>query len=149
MYIKTLAMDYVPVRTGHLLDYILTTMKLQGGKGLSNSKVYTWDFSFDIPMDRPLLIPGRVSHSREYGYGEWGTVKLLNVIPNVTVIYVTGMGHALYLLNDPKATRNYATRLLALAEELIQDTLDTMVFEVTLRLAEKWGLGKLERKVHI
>ena len=159
MYIKTLAHNYVPVRSGHLLDYILQTMKLEGGKGLTNSKVYHWEFSFETPIDRPLRIQGRVAHKApETGYGK--VAILNNIIPNVTVVYVTtsdrwygqgttSKGYALYLLNDPSANRDFAMQLLDAAEDLIQDTLDTMVFEVTLRLAKKWGLGTLERKVHV
>jgi len=114
------AMRYVPVRSGRLLDFIWSSMRINRRKWYNTQ--FWARFNFDWPVDRPPRIINPSHAPPAEGYGEWGTVKLNHNIPNVNVIRVTAGGNALYSLNDPSALGDPRNAISEIAEEeLLQD----------------------------
>lgn len=127
--IKKIAAPYIPVRSGRLINKILSSMKIK-----RTQKYYThyWsEFSFDWSLMRPYPISGRTAHNNELGYGEWGTVKLTEpeALSRVRVHHVTAGGNALYYLNDPASMNDPS----AIIERTAQ-------IEMTNNYAEKFNL---------
>lgn len=93
-YIKPL----IPVRSGKLLDYILSSMYIQRKKWFHNVGSLTFWFSY--PPDYPRVILNS-QHSGEIGYGP--LYSPAHNIPNVKLLETTKTGKGKYLLNDPMA----------------------------------------------
>jgi hypothetical protein len=136
-YLKMLARMWVPVRTGHLADYIIQTMRITEDKGYGNSYVFTFTFDFEVPPEVlkywwHFKSNNTVMHSMKLGVGDY-PVALLNPIPNVYVIANFGTGRALYLLNDPTARTDYAQALVTQGEDLMDDEVNGVFVYVIIR----------------
>ena len=128
--IKGLIMKFVAVRSGRLLDFILTSMRLNR-RSWYNTQFWA-RFNFDWPVDRPLVIKNPSHIPPSEGYGEWGTVKLNHNIPNVSVKYVTLGGNALYNLNDPTALPDPRNAISKIAEEILLQDFEDNFDQMTL-----------------
>ncbi len=135
--VKQKTHQFIPLRTGHLMDAIFKTMRLTRNSWYSSH--FFANFSYEWPLDRPIFIRGRVKHTPpDQGYGDWGTVRLTEPIPiaRSDVIYVTAGGNALYSLNDPQAQANIPPELERVIQEEIRNDYEMMfnTILITLRI---------------
>ena len=100
----------VPLRSGHLMDTIISTLKViavYAGTSLNVTIKYM------IPPNRPYTIRNPKHTTPDEGWGDWGTVKIRDstVKSKVKVKKVSSNGNALYNLNDPQAVSNWKLKL--------------------------------------
>lgn len=117
---------FVPVRSGYLLDFIMTTIRYTH---LQFMHSHHWLLcNWDLPPNRPKIFNTQtVAHlPPAKGVGPWATIKLNHPIPNVSVNTVLPSGHAIYNLTDPMAEKDYNRKITELAEAQCQDHLDTI-----------------------
>lgn len=133
--IKQRSHQFIPLRTGHLMDAIFKSMRLSRNSWYSSH--FFANFSYEYPPDRPLFIRGRVKHAPpDKGYGDWGTVRLTEPIPisRVDVDHVTEGGNALYNLNDPQAQANIPPELEKIIEDEIREDFMNMFNTILITL---------------
>ncbi len=133
--VKQKTHQFIPLRTGHLMDAIFKSMRMTRNSWY-NSHFFA-NFSYEWPLDRPIFIKGRVKHTPpDKGYGDWGTVGLTEPIPisRVSVEHVTANGNALYNLNDPQAQANIPPELEKVIEKEIRDDFEQMFSHVLITL---------------
>lgn len=124
----------VPVRSGKLLDTIISSLHFEHFTWYNTHELLMC--KWNIPADRPQIFIGkRVAHSPPAeGVGEWGTVKLQNAIPNVSVKSVLPSGKAIYNLNDPTAQLDYNAAIEEKASELCDDYLSVLISSLVIEL---------------
>jgi len=131
--IKKKVIADIPIRSGKLADMMFKTMRID--RFIWYSVHYFSSLSYQYPDDRPLPVPGRVSHLAEKGYGEWGTYKVTDplVLSKVSIDHVTKGGNALYNLNDPTAYADVRDSInKAFDEVIVNEMADRFNFVITV-----------------
>ncbi len=129
--IKRKVERFIPLRTGHLMDFIFKSMRIIRSSYYSS---YFATLIFDYPKDRPTFIRNPKHGPPDTGYGEWGTVKLIEPIPiaRVSVAHITGSGNALYNLIDPQAENHPIREIKKVGLKELKDDYATIANDVII-----------------
>lgn len=133
--VKQKVNQFIPLRSGHLMDHIFKTMRIIRSSWYNSH--YFCDFSYEWPTDRPRYIHGKTKHTPpETGRGYWGPIKLTEPIPmsRVSTQRVTATGlTAIYNLNDPQAEANVPPEIERVGLLEIEDDYATL-FNINLQI---------------
>jgi hypothetical protein len=140
---------YVPVRSGHLYDYLCRTMYLERFSWYSTQ--YWIDFNCLYPADRPNPITGRVSHLFEKGYGDqFPMPPLIYRHPNINGPYIGPRGGSYYWMNDPGARYDFLQQLEDDAVAILEDQTAELFNDLLITLTINVGSPNTTfQKIHV